>query len=319
MTTNITLGGVGFISTILLPEVPLPLELLPGLTLRKASDDEYHSITSELRRYGRQGTFLDAAHYFESEYIWQEDGKGASNVDLPKDKWRYFVVEFEDDGTALLTASRAFILADSDLVVPMVIHRPSIATIMNRISLIGDLSAIFGHPYLEPRAPRSFKQSDVDVIQQIHSELQSIPSEFEGIHRAIDMLLELRTLKENSPFRILGYFAILELLLTHNPGGKELGDSLTHQISTKIPLISKRLSAALPYFEHFGENKESNIWKKYYNYRSALAHGSQISFKDHLALLRSPANALNFLSIATRAIARHALREPELFMDLKAI
>lgn len=315
-TTN---GSAGFVSTLLSPKVQLPLELIPGLTLRRATEDEIREIASELSRYGRAGTFLNGSHLYEGEWIWQQDGATANYRHLPKDQWRYFVIQCQDDGQSLIDARRSFVLTETELDVPIVVHPLSISTVMRRISLIGDLSAILGHPFLKAESPKDFTECEVEAIRSAHADLGSLPSHYESIHRAVELLVEMRSLRENSSFRILALFAVLELLLTHNPNGKELGDSLTHQLSTKIPLISKRLPEKLPYDYFFDAIKEEKFWKEFYTYRSALAHGSTPTFKGAQSVLRNAENALCFLLIATRSITRHALREPQLFSDLKAI
>jgi hypothetical protein len=318
-TTSSSIGGAGFVSTLLTPKVAIPLELIPGLTLRKATEDEIYEISSELRRYGRQGTFLDGSHLYEGEWTWQPDGKAANFQILPKDRWRYFVLEYQDDGRSLIDARRSFVLTEPELDVPIVVHPLMVSTVMRRISLVGDLSAILGHPVLNFQVPREFSQHDVDAARSVHADLQSLPQQYESIHRAVDLLVEMRSLRDSSPFRVLAMFAVLELLLTHNPGGKELGDSLTHQLCTKIPLVSKRLPVELPYDRFFGSINEASLWKGLYSYRSALAHGSTPTFRNEQAVLKNAENALGFLSTATRAVARHALHEPQLFTDLKTI
>jgi hypothetical protein len=313
------IGGVGFVSTVLSPVPPLPITLVPGLLLRKPSDDEYGEIASELRRYGRQGTFLDGSHLYEGEWQWQEDGKAAHYESLPKERWRYHVLQYGDDGSALLRAIRSFVLVEPELKVPLVVFPVSPQTVMMRVRLLGDLGAILRHPALHPDPPHAFGDQQVNEIRSAHEDLEGLSIEFESIHRAVDLLLDLQVLREDSSFRVLGMFAVLELLLTHNPGGKELGDSLTHQIASKIPLIGKRLPSGLPYSAHFGHANEDKIWKGLYSYRSALAHGSKPTFLREQAILKNAENALQFLTSATRRITRHALREPQLYADLKSV
>ena len=62
------------------------------------------------------------------------------------------------------------------------------------------------------------------------------------------------------------------VLVTHDT--KDDFDSLNHQISTKMTLLSKRYQRQLDYSGHFGANNHEQIWKKLYGYRSALAHGT---------------------------------------------
>ena len=51
-----------------------------------------------------------------------------------------------------------------------------------------------------------------------------------------ELLLDLKDLPHFSPLQILGYFAILEPVLTHQPRPDDRYDSLTRQITNKIGL-----------------------------------------------------------------------------------
>ena len=110
------------------------------------------------------------------------------------------------------------------------------------------------------------------------------------------------------------------MLLTHNPNDKEIGDSLSHQIATKVALLDKRLPEPLPYVDYFGdESSPERIWKMLYSFRSAIAHGDNPDFKAKLRMLRSAKSATSFVGEATARLLRQALEEPELFDSLKPI
>ena len=114
---------------------------------------------------------------------------------------------------------------------------------------------------------------------------------------------------------------ILEMLLTHNPNEKEIGDLLTHQIKTKTALLLPRLSQPFHYdvFSKGGGDHEK-IWGALYHYRSCIAHGNHINFTDkRLKPLVDDDTAYTFLSLATKRILEHALKEPDLINSLKPI
>jgi hypothetical protein len=98
-----------------------------------------------------------------------------------------------------------------------------------------------------------FTDSHAAEIRDISKLLLSVDTqEFAGIHRAAQLFSDLRELHSSSTFIPLGLFAIIELLLTHNPGDKEIGDSLSHQIATKIPLVNNRLPTPIRGFRWNG-------------------------------------------------------------------
>jgi hypothetical protein len=144
-------------------------------------------------------------------------------------------------------------------------------------------------------------------------------SKHPGIERSVETLQRLRRISRGTDLRILGLFAILEMLLTHNPNDKEIGDSLSHQISTKIPLLSARFSSPLDYCCFEAGATEATIWKRLYEYRSKIAHGDSAEINGRLSVLRSREVAASFLERAVRCVVRHALNEPTLVDALKPI
>jgi hypothetical protein len=111
----------------------------------------------------------------------------------------------------------------------------------------------------------------------------------------------------------------VEIVLTHDPSGKEIGDSISHQLITKISLLSGRLLSNFEY-DLFEKNVHSDkIWKLLYSYRSSIAHGNHIDFVKTLRCLSTEEKSVKFLASATRILLRHALREPDLFTGLKPI
>jgi hypothetical protein len=118
---------------------------------------------------------------------------------------------------------------------------------------------------------------------------------------------------------VLAYFAIIEMLLTHNPNDKEIGDSISHQLITKISLLSTRLSDDFDYHLFETSVPSDKIWKLLYSYRSSIAHGNHIDFDKTFKNLKSEINTMQFIASATRILLKHALKEPDLINGLKPI
>ena len=112
-------------------------------------------------------------------------------------------------------------------------------------------------------------------------------------------------------------FVVVEYIISHEPKSSETGDSITHQMKTKIPLLFKRMKNAPDYKAYFEKSKESNIWNKLYNYRSSIAHGGRIDFTKTLKILKNKDTVGRFLNYTTKAILRQALAEPQLITDLR--
>jgi hypothetical protein len=159
---------------------------------------------------------------------------------------------------------------------------------------------------------------DGDAVADLKASYEAVTTvapRYKEIAGAIGNFLSLREI-ETSPLYVLGLFAIIESLLTHDPEGGY--DSLGHQIKNKIPLIAKRMEKPIEYMA-FGASDIAKIWSKLYAYRSAIAHGGDADFKNSLKILKSADAAKLFLESAVKRLLRYAMFEPELVCDLRAV
>ncbi|VWB57514.1 hypothetical protein BLA6860_02659 [Burkholderia lata] len=141
---------------------------------------------------------------------------------------------------------------------------------------------------------------------------------FPDVMRGIHMFDSLNFLMESSEFNIVGLFAIVEMLITHNPKLEDRGDSITHQMQAKLPLLMRRFARPIAYAEYFDDRTDPRkIWAALYSYRSALAHGGVAEFGKSLQVLKSATVATDFLRNVVAALLRQALIEPQLLHDLK--
>ncbi len=166
------------------------------------------------------------------------------------------------------------------------------------------------------------KESLVEISQIYHSFLEATKKDsggaaFPEILRAMSMFDSLSFLPQNSEFHVLHLFAIVEMLITHNPKLEDRGDSITHQMQSKIPLLFRRFSKPLDFSNFFPNATEKKIWSALYTYRSALAHGGIPNFQANLKILKDANNAKAFLREVVKALLRHCLKEPQLYKDLR--
>ena len=120
----------------------------------------------------------------------------------------------------------------------------------------------------------------------------------------------------DSPLLFLGYFAILESLLTHQPKPADTIDSITRQVKRKIILLDNRWQPRIDY-SPFPKSAPERIWSVMYSYRSCLAHGGDPDFKKELHLLVDGNSALRLLRQTVKAVLRPTLVEPQLILDLR--
>jgi hypothetical protein len=316
-------GGFFVVANVLDTKLDLPIDITPSIHLDRADSSQVAEIqqslwNSEYYSIPRQGRL-----YYESDWLpFRNNGQtGYRTEPITADKWRYYILAFsgsENDVYNLLKIT--FLLP------------PYISAFAKfRTTLPLGRGSVFGRG-MDASASQSFYSNLIapqhfDLTQQNVNDLKETlelynrldPTRHEGIIRAIDFHYTTRRLNTLGSLAVLAYFSIIEMLLTHNPNDKEIGDSISHQLKTKLALLSARLSKTFDY-ELFDENiKSDKTWGLLYSYRSSIAHGDHIDFETKLKSLKTEDNALKFLSSATRILLTQALREPDLINGLKPI
>jgi hypothetical protein len=163
---------------------------------------------------------------------------------------------------------------------------------------------------------------DADVVARWRRTFDALvaldTATYEGIARSIYLYCLRRRFQLPYGLELLGLFSVLEMLLTHKPKLAEQ-DSLTHQISTKIPLLSARMSEALDYSCFATHVSDAKIWKQLYSLRSDIAHGEHVDFAKHFPALVDHETATSFVRNAVRRLLRFSLDEPALITALKKV
>ncbi len=114
--------------------------------------------------------------------------------------------------------------------------------------------------------------SDVEDMNRLRSQMRSVEPSIIDSKRAIQQMLDLEALSNESPLLFLGYFAFLESQLTHHPKPTDTIDSITRLIIEKVALLENRWQPKVDY-SHFQGAKRDTVWSAMYRYRSVLAHG----------------------------------------------
>jgi hypothetical protein len=291
------------------------VEIAPGHTLRKANTEEVKFIKETINN-------LFGKHFSE---IWEErrpkSGSG-QYAHLPAKQWRYFVIEFgsEIDNSDLLEETLA--IAPFGLEVGLTLLRAKLNGLVVSVCvyrtphLFQSLSALYRAFHSKDGIVNTLAESDGQQISDVYKKLEAHDHKILDLHRTIELVLELKDLPSFSPLQILGYFAILESVLTHQPNPDDRYDSITRQITNKLALLNKRWLPQLDY-KSFGGATHDKIWPKMYAYRSSIAHGGIPDFKSQLCLLKTAMNANVLIRDAVKHTVRHALVEPQLLADLR--
>ncbi|MDF3028302.1 MAG: hypothetical protein K0S23_2609 [Fluviicola sp.] len=156
-------------------------------------------------------------------------------------------------------------------------------------------------------------------------------NEYSHIVEAIKMFIDNDAIKDVSPLKHLGYFAIMESLLSHNPAANDSIDSITRQLKRNIILLNNRIEGETDLImSGFTTPNPDTIISKLYSYRSVIAHGGNGNEKlNLLASLRQNIDGHQFwnespkrwISLYLRSLVKgillHSLREPRLVTDLQ--
>jgi hypothetical protein len=312
---NITLKPFAFVLNVSKLMASSGVEIAPGHTLRRATNEEMQFIKDMI-------TSLFAHHFGAGLWETRQPKSGSGKyVRLPAKQWRYFVIEFSSENENLELLQEALAIAPYGLeigftlltaalnnqAVPVCVYRPP--------RLFQLLSALDYEVHSKQGNVRILTEAEGQQISEVFTKLATHDHKILDLHRIIKLVLELKDLPPFSPLQILGYFAILESILTHQPNPDDRYDSITRQITQKVSLLNRRWHPALDYTS-FGEATHVKVWSKMYAYRSAIAHGTTPDFKSKLSALGTADNANVLIRDAVKQTIRQALMEPELLADL---
>lgn len=319
MTDSIEMkGGYSFIVSNLDIRFSLPADITSTMRLERASD-------SQIREFKRTASLavLSAELIYEHDWVDKDDkvsGARRHSVSISRDHWRYYVVTWSNWNSEFIQFQKAV-----NLVPPGIICHMQYITNddFGRGPVVGRIFDGSTIPSPSIPLPPRLQLLDNEIFASWKQSLNALNSfdreRYPGISRAVDFYDKFKRQQMTEELHVIGNFMVLEMILTHNPSGREIGDSLSHQICHKVALLESRMNERLHY-SMFGPSGETRtIWKKLYALRSVIAHGSVADFNASLKLLRDLRTASAFLSDATGRVLRHALEEPQLFDDLKAV
>ena len=292
-----------FVANVAALRAPGSFQLAAGHELRRATVSEVVHIKASLKEFaGWKFWLID---------FWESRSPFATGkVELlPETAWRYFVIAFRGSNHTIVDLQSAFWLARVELEVLFT------AVDKGRTFLPEHLFRVLEDAPSDPDFFVEIGDSEIRETLAIYELLKKHDYALIDINWHINQLRQLKSLPRLSPLRFLGYFAVLESLLTHPPKSTDPYDSITRQVKKKLTLLNHRLSNPIDY-RAFGASEET-IWTRMYKYRSEIAHGGVPQFTGELAILKSHHSALKLLTETTKAIIRHSLVEPRLIVDLR--
>ena len=298
----------------------LPIEVAPRHFFQKANTEHIKKI-KELMNLCRTSLQLSLLPpLYEADYIkvpGTKPGSGLKWEPLSPDRWRYWVIVFDGPNAELEYIGYAASLLCNDLELGFTVMGANIITCGEAILWHGQSLFSFFENQAMGKSAVSITVDELREIPENYDLIKNISPDHEHITRAFRKFRDLKSLPRSSELVTIGLFSIIESLVTHCPKLTESADSLMHQISTKIPLLSKLFRRKLDYLDYFDDAKEENIWKKLYEYRSRIVHGENSDLSGTLQVLKDRKTVHEFLKETTKLLLLLALREPTLLTDLK--
>jgi len=287
-------------------------QIVPGHFARRATDDEINKIRTGLNRLAGE-----YRRHVVSLWEWRWDDNHTQTVRLERNEWRYFVIAFRgDNGTVndLSLASNISTLGPD--IGPILMYGEWNSFLHNPVSFFQSTE------HTSQKGESAFVDLTLDGLQELSSIWSKLTADRENpVWQTVNQLHHLKGLPAYSAMKFLGYFAVLESLLTHMPDPSDPYDAITRQVKKKMTLLNNRFDRPLDYAA-FGNTPPETIWAKLYRYRSLIAHGvigrgNQQKFEGELAALRGHDMAFDLVSAAVKAVARQSLLEPKLLTDLR--
>lgn len=296
---------------------------LSGWTLRRATPGEAVACSDQLAKYAALGYFGIP----RQQMTITVDGNGHRMTSIANPAvWRYSVVHPSEHATLNgARLSEALRLSDANLICELWNIRKNPGSDGPETSIGGRPAQCFQYLHLakidESLTPIDLNQL-VDVVR-LRSELDE--EKFPSLVRAIEMFRDL-DVNPPTPAKMLGYFGVVESLLSHAPKPNDSADSITRQLKRNLILLNNRMDDAYKIrLDEFGGTKQDKVISKLYEYRSAIAHGGDQAGK--IAALMQIHEGWGdipdqmwperFLRRLVKRILVHSMREPQLVIDLK--
>ena len=133
---------------------------------------------------------------------------------------------------------------------------------------------------------------------------------------------------DGSKLKVLGYFAVLESLLSHVPKPNDSADSITRQLKRNLLLLNNRIKLTDVEFglDSFKNSDPDKVVSQLYALRSKFAHGGDATNETKWFDSRRPQHydswgpqnwITSYLRSVVQKVLQCALREPQLVIDLK--
>ncbi|MHB8562633.1 MAG: hypothetical protein ACYDDA_01560 [Acidiferrobacteraceae bacterium] len=313
-------SGLAFVASHIDVEGNLPVELIPHYVFRRARDGEIDRIRETIGRFSPQVPIFAWPPY---EFTFIEKERSGSNRSiekkrLPKEQWKYWVLAFEDT-SELEAIEYVSLLLETDL-------EFGFKLLYSEAKQGGGNAGVRWAPDIVAKyasaeeVNKNARWTTVDQIKSIgtlYDLYKHVPEGCQFISHAVSNFSSLRSIPRRSELLTVGYFSIIESLITHKPRQAESLDSISHQVANKMILLQKKFSRTISCATYFSNVGEKKLWKDLYGYRSCLAHGDIPDFTEKFKTLKTHGSVVQFLRENIKELIILAMNEPEFITDLR--
>lgn len=301
------------------------IRLFDDYILKKANKTQIKYIKNHIDSYSNILSFNVNRYEFESK----PNGKNKrSFYHLDEKKWNYWVIEHTKVqmdknipiilGLSKLDLTVLFEVVYGGIMLTTGKETPGITS--RELKTIN----FFHDNRFYDMVMKKIKNQDKNEIQEIYRLITNFNKErnsYGFIDKALGDFIKLADISVHSPFKILSYFSILELLLTTYKPRTSNDNSLSSQLRKKVNLLNNQFDEKIDikkYFKGSDSNTIDTIIGKLYQYRNDIAHGNKSDFEKELQILKDEKdNIQSFLRSLLKKVLIYSIKEPQLVKDLK--
>jgi hypothetical protein len=309
-------AGFAFVLNPFFYSGTLPVEVTPGLVLDKAAAEELEAITALISGLGGMTKW---GLLFRHEPIPREIRESPEWDRRLWPRETYWVLRTTAGAQPIQRLCEASQLCDCELELGSVFPPPG--TFIPQVTFP---ESFFYYTLLQSHGDaQRLDTEDLLAVNSLHLRLEEfrVAEEKDTARRSIvrlfDKFIALCAGKRYGELPLLGYFALIEGLITHDPQ-PGVRDSITHQLSTKMPLLMKRFTRPLALSDFADESDPGKLWRLLYKLRSRIAHGEEGFSAAKDEKLRDMPSTTRLVRESLKRLFVLALQEPEFLFDLKA-
>lgn len=292
--------------------------MFSDVKLTRATESQIEELRFFLSNYSSVHSFN--INLYECKVV--EEGEKKYILSDEKIGWKYFVFQYEGNS------------AEEFLPLVFQLSSLNLTVIIEGVYLSGNLGIMISeltayNYYYDNKISffetRVISQNEVDELNTLYDKMKNFWGEtvkYSQIKKALLDFGKLSELSKSSPFKVLAYLSIFELLLvTYDVKGVK-STPIKYQLQNKLNLLNNLIDNSINFKEYFTGPDTLTFVKvigKLYEYRNAVAHGNFVDFENSLQIIsNNEKNVLRFLRDLLKKVLLFSISNPQLVLDLKS-